>query len=82
MTKWDTFTSLLKDYNLDELLDKLEKRASADQPEQMKQIILTAAYEGEECQSYHGKKIITKIIEVIMNEKLKKEVRSQKSGQV
>ena len=76
MTKWDTFTSLLKDYNMDELLDKLERRASADQPEQIKQIILTAAYEGEECESYHGRKIITKIIEVILNEKLKKGVES------
>ena len=36
MIKWDTLTSLLKDYKLDELLDTLERRASAAKPEQMK----------------------------------------------
>ena len=77
MTKWDSFTSLLKDYKLDELLDTLEKRASADKPDQMKQIILTAAYEGRDCNSYHGRKIITKIIEVILNENQQNYVGNQ-----
>ena len=67
---------------MNELLNKIERRATTDQPEEIKRTIRTAAQEGEEYQSYHEKKIIAKVIEVIRNEELKEEMRSQKSGQV
>ena len=71
MTKWDMLTDLLKDFNLDELLDTLERRASVNKPEQMKRTILTAAQEWKECKSYHDMKIVKKIIDVILNDNKK-----------
>ena len=64
MTKWDTFTVLLKDHKLDEFLKKLEKRAQGE-PIKMKQIILDSAHEWILSKPLQGKKIIAKIIEVI-----------------
>ena len=42
MTNWDTFTTLLKEHQLEGYLSKLEEKATGD-PVKMKNVILTTA---------------------------------------
>ena len=44
MTNWDTFTTLLKEHQLEGYLNKLEERATGD-PVKMKKVILKTAWE-------------------------------------
>ena len=75
MAKWDTFTILLKDHQLEEFLDKLELRAQGD-PVKMKQIILDTAYEWTISKPEQGGKIVAKIIEVMTVDKVKNNMDS------